>query len=168
MIVASGIGNFLFHLATIAVGACLISVLASFIQRKSSRPFLLLLAIGVVGGVAGFWATNSRSAAIGDVLPGILTLMAGLGLVVATRTPEHERSVATGILCLALSFGAAATWGAYNRHINETERAGYSAETVIKAMQAKAVIEKQVNDFRVDLGLTPLTDEYFYPDKKKE
>ena len=163
-----GIVDFLWHIVAIAICVSAIAAIASVLQTKLPFPFLMMFAVCVVGSVAGFWTTNNRISAMGNVIPGVLTLLAGFGLVAAARTPDHERMIATGVLCLALSFGIAATWGASNRRLNELEFTDFDPDITIRSMKARAMIEQEVNEFREALGVKPLSEEFFYLRKKGE
>ena len=101
---------------------------ASFAKLRSPglRFFEILGAVGVltfIAFLAGHYATNSRSSAVGDFGP---VLLGGFGALFAlSYIQERVAVVFAGVASVAFvtSFFLGTVLGGYHRHLNETVRA---------------------------------------------
>jgi hypothetical protein len=98
---------------------CVVSLVSSLAGRgwpKSPRRFLLFLlpvfAFAMLGFVTGFIMTDSREAAIGTVVPSVLTLFGALAAyMVGSKGIREQINISTIVLCFAFSLLAGAVFG---------------------------------------------------------
>jgi hypothetical protein len=130
--------------------ACLVAALLVFAHRpRISRKsfFIVLLSFSLLGIVTGLLAGLSRTAAMGAVLPSVLSLVGALGIYLVGAEKADQGLVATCVIALSLDLLIGTAWGAVLR--DDFERDAKSALT----RKREALIEAEVRDFRRDLGL---------------
>jgi hypothetical protein len=130
--------------------AFVISGVVYFLNRsKESREssFLVLLAFSMLGVVTGFLTGISRTAAVGLVLPAILSLVGGLGIFLIGTDPARRIIVSLSVFAFSVNLLVGSNCGAITRTIAEEQTFGSNY------LRKKALIEVQVREFRKALGL---------------
>lgn len=132
----------------------LTAVLVAGLLLLAHRPpisrrtfFLVLLSFALLGMVTGLLAGFSRTAAMGAVLPAVLSLVGGLAIYLVGAEKGDQGLVGTCIIALSLDLLIGSTWGAVLR--DDFEREAKSAD----ARKREALVEIEVRDFRKELGL---------------
>ena len=83
--------------------------------------FLAVFTFSVLGFVTGKILGNSREAAVGTVIPAILTLLGGITVyVIGVKGPRVQGPVSAMVLCFALSLFFGSHFGAQLRYSYET------------------------------------------------
>ena len=77
----------------------------------------VLIAMSFIGVVTGYMTGLSRAPVVGAVLPGILTLIGGLVIFIATRetTSEFRALTATCVIALMITLLLGTSWGSLSR-----------------------------------------------------
>ena len=86
-------------------------------QAERRSTFAVLLAMSLLGMVTGFLTGVSRALVIGTVLPAVLSLIAGLLLVLVGREANSDERRLIGTCCTALTLNLlmGTLWGAVSR-----------------------------------------------------
>ncbi len=124
---------------------------------------LILLAFSTLGISTGYITAFSREAAVGSVLPAVLSLFGGLSVFLIGKEKEHRTVISLTILSFSFSLLLGVSWGSVMRETAECHKnsktyllkqAGTNA--IIKEFTLKndALTEAVIKDFRFDLGLT--------------
>ena len=113
---------------------------------------LLLAAFSTLGLGTGYLTGFSRIAAVGTVLPAVLSLVAGLAVFMIGKDATNRTIVSLSVLIFSISLVLGTSWGAVMR---QTAEAYSMSESVLKE---RAFIEAEVREFREALGLPPTTE----------
>lgn len=134
----------------IPLAAALIAALLLFVYRpraSRSKYFLVLLSFSLLGLVTGLLAGFSREAAMGAVLPAVLSLVGALAIYLVGVEKADQALVGVCVIALSLDLLIGSIWGAVLR--DEYEREAKSAG----ARMRDALAEVEVREFRRELGL---------------
>lgn len=132
-------------LAAALVAALLLMVYSPKANR--SKYFLVLLSFSLLGLVTGLLAGFSREAAMGAVLPAVLSLVGALAIYLVGVEKADQALVGVCVIALSLDLLVGSIWGAVLR--DEYEREAKSAG----ARMRDALVEVEVREFRKELGL---------------
>jgi predicted neutral ceramidase superfamily lipid hydrolase len=152
--------------ASAVVLSLIIALLAGKCHERREY-FFVILAFSMLGMVTGYLSGFSRAPALGTVLPAVLSLMGGIVVYIIGKNSTSRIIVSVTILAFALTLMIGAEWGAVMRRADEefvknVRRAERRAdEEFAKSalyLKKRAVIEDEVNDFRRNLDLPPLSE----------
>lgn len=116
--------------------------------KEERRDFVLIvLAFSMLGLVAGYLTGFSRQAAVGAVLPAVLSLMGGLAVYLLGKDKSIRAIVAISVLAFSVSLVIGTGWGAIMRD----SAAEYKRSELY--LKQRAYIEAEVKNFRHELGL---------------
>ena len=138
-----------------------ISAALYFVNRSKEAKenlLLVLLAFSMLGIVTGFLTGLSRTAAVGFVLPAVLSLVGGLAIFLIGSDSKRRIIVSLSVLAFSINLLIGSSCGAITRTIAEEQI--FST----KYLQKRAFIEVQVREFRRALGLP----EWSYARDKKD
>jgi hypothetical protein len=110
----------------------------------------------MLGSVTGLLAGQSRTAALGTVLPAVLGLVGGITVYLLGQDDRNRLLVSLSIIALSFTLFIASGWGARLREIAEDFR---TSEAELKRA---AFVERNVGRFRQKLGLP------FYPPSRSD
>ena len=134
---------------TALVLAALVSSLAwkrkNFVER-----FVVLASFSMLGLVTGYLTGFSRTAAVGAVLPAVLSLLGGVTAFILGRSQESRLLVGSMMFVFSLTLVMGSAWGSIMR--DYADRVDQSEQVLMH----RAYIESEVNAFRNELGLPPL------------
>ena len=133
-----------------------ITSIVVYFSNKSELPFWTLFAFSMLGIVTGFLTGLSRTAAVGYVLPSVLSLVGGLAIFLIDKDPLKKLVISLLILVFSINLLVGAISGARSRSIAEEQK--YSA----KYLMREAMVEIKVREFRKKLSLP----EWPYTNKK--
>ena len=121
--------------------------------KQSARIEIAIVALGFssLGIVAGYLTGLSRQPAVGDLIPAVLSLIGALAVYIVGKSKNSRRMVGAVIFILSVSLLLGTIWGAVTR--TETDVYLKSKEYLIQ----RALVEKEVQDFRKALGLDSKT-----------
>lgn len=131
-----------------AVLVALLLMLAYKPRNTFRKYFVILLSFSLLGLVTGLLAGLSREAAMGAVLPAVLSLVGGLAIYLVGSEKVDQGLVGVCIIALSLDLLVGTIWGSDLRDVYERE-----AKSAV-AQKRNALTEVEVRDFRRDLGLS--------------
>lgn len=113
------------QVGSIVLAALALAALAAAIMRPKGSHFMdafvPLAAMSTLGFVVGALTGQSRAAAVGEVLPAVLTFLGGvLVYLLGTKGAREQRFVATTVLLFAIALIVGTNWGASIRAYDET------------------------------------------------
>jgi|SoiMethySBSTD1v2_1073268.scaffolds.fasta_scaffold247905_3 hypothetical protein len=125
--------HFWITLGLVLLCAVVLAAVITFVASTRPKPwFWLLFALSVLGITAGWLTGDSREAAVGDVVPAVLTFIGGLSTYLAVRNADDASAspvalsrLASCTLGLALSFFLGALLGSYNRSLSDSPTATF-------------------------------------------
>ena len=131
-------------------------------KTKRKEYFLVFLSFSMLGIVTGYLTGFSREPAVGAVLPAVLSLMGGLLVFMVGKDASNRKILCSSMFLFSLMLLIGSGWGSVMR-----DKAVYFLETRAAAAEAlkkselylkqQAFIESQVNEFRKNLDLPPLS-----------
>jgi hypothetical protein len=110
---------------TIGAGFAALYWIVASLARMDHRGTgaLIVFALSVIGGIAGYIGGASREPAVGEIVPAALSLIAGLAAFVVAKDSPYRIAVTTSAVCFALVLFLGYAYGANVRTINmETSR----------------------------------------------
>jgi uncharacterized membrane protein len=120
-------------------------------NRGERRELLIVLtSFSMLGIVTGYLTGFSREPAVGAVLPAVLSLLGGLTVFVVGKSRENRGMVSLTMFVFSLMLLLGSSWGAVMRDVAE------EYERSERFLAQQVYIEAQVNEFRRELGLSPL------------
>lgn len=131
--------------------AVLVATLLLLVYRPKtnrSKYFLVLLSFSLLGLVTGLLAGFSRQAAMGAVLPAVLSLVGALAIYLVGVEKADQALVGVCVIALSLDLLVGSMWGSVLR--DDYEREAKSAGVRMR----EALVEVEVREFRKDLGLS--------------
>lgn len=132
------------------LAALLVSFLLYLLVMPSDHKkdlLVFLMAFSMLGIVTGYLTGLSRQPAVSAVLPAVLSLFGGLAVYLIGTDQSKRLAVSLAVLAFATSLVLATSWGAAIRG------AGEKYEISEAYLKQRAFIEKEVVDFRRELGL---------------
>lgn len=104
-------------------------------------------AFALLGSIAGLLTGNSRVAAVGDVLPAVLTIVGALAAILLGKSRAYRATALGCALSLSIATFTGTIWGAHMRHSNLNspgalvQRANTVAECKYQEARAQQTLE---------------------------